>query len=151
MNDEQLLRSLAGKVPAAKNGARAGLERQEGPFGGAGDPDDLFYEFQSALVASSKAEPAPPATMMIWDLNFFMAAASKRRGAVKSVTGPGASVMLSGAGADVVKPLDLVRSVYMCIYQIAHNRAIRPCHPSHSMLLTLVLSMESNDSCYENL
>ena len=29
--------------------------------------------------------------------------------------------------------------VCVCIYQIAHNRAIRPCHPSHSMPLALIL------------
>ena len=27
----------------------------------------------------------------------------------------------------------------VCIYEIAHNRAIRPCHPSHSMPLVLIL------------
>ena len=27
----------------------------------------------------------------------------------------------------------------MCIYKIAHNGAIRPCHPSHSMPLALIL------------
>ena len=27
----------------------------------------------------------------------------------------------------------------VCIYKIAHNRAIRPCHPSHSMPLALIL------------
>ena len=27
----------------------------------------------------------------------------------------------------------------MCIYEIAHNRAFRPCHPSHSMPLALIL------------
>ena len=29
--------------------------------------------------------------------------------------------------------------VCVCIYEIAHNRAIRPCHPSHSMPLALIL------------
>ena len=29
--------------------------------------------------------------------------------------------------------------VFVCIYKIAHNRAIRPCHPSHSMPLALIL------------
>ena len=29
--------------------------------------------------------------------------------------------------------------VCVCIYQIAHNHAIRPCHPSHSMPLALIL------------
>ena len=29
--------------------------------------------------------------------------------------------------------------VCVCIYWIAHNRAIRPCHPSHSMPLALIL------------
>ena len=29
--------------------------------------------------------------------------------------------------------------VCVCNYQIAHNRAFRPCHPSQSMLLALVL------------
>ena len=31
-----------------------------------------------------------------------------------------------------------VLCVCVCIYQIAHNRAIRPCHPSHSMPLALI-------------
>ena len=30
--------------------------------------------------------------------------------------------------------------VCVCIYSIAHNRAIRPCHPSHSMPLALILA-----------
>ena len=29
--------------------------------------------------------------------------------------------------------------VRVCIYYISHNRAIRPCHPSHSMPLELIL------------
>ena len=29
--------------------------------------------------------------------------------------------------------------VCVCIYYIAHNHAIRPCHPSHSMPLALIL------------
>ena len=32
--------------------------------------------------------------------------------------------------------------VCVCIYQSAHNRAIRPCHPSHSMPLALILARE---------
>ena len=34
--------------------------------------------------------------------------------------------------------------VCVCIYQIAHNRAIRPCHPSHSMPLALILPRGDN-------
>ena len=29
--------------------------------------------------------------------------------------------------------------VYMCIYIIAHNRAVRPCHSTHPILLALIL------------
>ena len=31
------------------------------------------------------------------------------------------------------------QGAHVCIDQSAHNRAIRPCHPSHSMLLAVVL------------
>ena len=31
--------------------------------------------------------------------------------------------------------------VCVCIYQVAHNRAIRPCHPSQSMSLALILTV----------
>ena len=36
---------------------------------------------------------------------------------------------------------EVVLCMYVCmyIYEIAHNRAIRPCHPSHSMPLALIL------------
>ena len=35
----------------------------------------------------------------------------------------------------------------MCIYRIEHNRAIRPCHPSHSMPPALVLPRVINNTC----
>ena len=44
--------------------------------------------------------------------------------------------------------------MYVCmfIYQIAHNRAIRPCHPSHSMPLALILPRgDQCGTCYENI
>ena len=41
--------------------------------------------------------------------------------------------------------------VRVCIDYIAHNRAIRPCHPSNSMPLTLILQGRINDTCCETL
>ena len=38
--------------------------------------------------------------------------------------------------------------VCVCIYQIAHKRAIRPCHPSYSMPLA---GRINDNTCYENL
>ena len=37
----------------------------------------------------------------------------------------------------------------MCIYYIANNRAIRPCHPSHFMPLVLILPRGDHDSVCE--
>ena len=37
--------------------------------------------------------------------------------------------------------------VCVCIYEIAHNPAIRPCHPSHSMPLIILVTKTSVCVC----
>ena len=99
----RLSRSLGGKGAAiADDGARAGPERQEDPFGDAGNTAYLFDKFQSAPAVSLKAESTPPATATDWNLDFLVVVASKEGGTVKSLAGLWASVM-SGASADVIK------------------------------------------------
>ena len=51
---------------------------------------------------------------------------------------------------------DVYVCMCVCVYEIVHNRAIRPCHPNHSALLysqwsSLPGGDDSSDFRYENL
>ena len=66
-------------------------------------------------------------------------------------SGPVILVILCHMSVCVFMYVCMYACMYVCIYLIAHNHAIRPCHPSHSMPLALILPRGINDTYYENL